>query len=299
MLFEDRTDGGYSFAKDPAVIRFGGKYYLYYSNHYAADDTYGIGVAESDDLTHFTIVNAMRSEQEAEGRGICAPAAIVLHGVVHLFYQSYGQFPRDFICHATSTDGVHFTRDPSNPVFCPQGAWNCGRAIDADVTVFGDKLLLYWASRDPEMKVQLLGVSAADMGSGFSRGAWTQLDMDESVLKPELPWEQICIEAPASLTRNGKVYLFYAGAYNCCPQQIGCAVSEDGVHFKRLFVEKPLLGPGPKGSWNECESGHPYIFEDEGRYHLFYQGSDDMGKTWRLSRCEIQFNENDIPYIVR
>ena len=33
MLFEDRTDGGYSFAKDPAVIRFGGKYYLYYSNH--------------------------------------------------------------------------------------------------------------------------------------------------------------------------------------------------------------------------------------------------------------------------
>ena len=298
MLFEDRTDSEYSFAKDPAVIRFGGKYYLYYSKYDAETTAYGVGVAESDDLTHYRIVNSLKSEQPEEGKGICAPAAIVLDGTVHLFYQSYGQFPRDFICHATSTDGVHFVRDPGNPVFCPQGNWNCGRAIDADVTVFDGKLLLYWATRDSEMKVQMVGVSAADLTSGFSRGAWTQLDPDAPVLKPELPWEQICIEAPAALTRNGKVYLFYAGAYNCCPQQIGCAVSDDGVHFTRLFTDKPLLGPGAKGSWNECESGHPYIFEDEGRYHLFYQGSDDMGKTWRLSRCEIAFDENGIPYIL-
>ena len=298
MLFEDRTDSEYSFAKDPAVIRFDGKYYLYYSKYDAETTAYGIGVAESDDLNHYRIVNSLKSEQTAEGKGICAPAAIVLNGVVHLFYQSYGQFPRDFICHATSADGVHFTRDPGNPVFCPTGKWNCGRAIDADVTILNDKLLMYWASRDPAMKVQLLGVCAADIHSDFSRGAWTQLDPDEPVLQPELDWEQICIEAPAALTRNGRVYLFYAGAYNCCPQQIGCAVSGDGVHFTRLFTEKPLLGPGVKGSWNECESGHPYIFEDEGRYHLFYQGSDDMGRTWRLSRCEIAFDENGIPYIL-
>lgn len=36
------------------------------------------------------------------------------------------------------------------------------------------------------------------------------------------------------MVRYGKVYMFYAGAYNNCPQQIGVAVSRDGIHFERL-----------------------------------------------------------------
>lgn len=298
MLFEDRTDTGTSFAKDPAVIRLGDEYYLYYSKYHADTGAYGVGVARSRDLTHFEPVASLKSEQPEEGKGICAPAAIVLNGTVHLFYQSYGQFPRDFICHATSADGVHFTRDPSNPVFRSVGNWNCGRAIDADVVLRGDKLYMYWATRDPEMKIQLLGVCSADVKSGFGRGAWTQLDPDEPVLAPELSWEKTCIEGPAAMELGGRIYLFYAGAYNCSPQVIGCAVSEDGVHFTRLFTKEPLLSNGPRGAWNECESGHPYVFRDGDKTHLFYQGSDDMGKTWRLSRCELGFDKNGIPYVI-
>lgn len=297
MLFEDFQGSPTSFAKDPCVVAYHGRYYLYYTKHDAATDLHGIGIAVSDDLTHFEILGMMCSESEKEGRGICAPAAIVLDDTIHLFYQSYGQFPKDYICHATSTDGIHFDRDPGNPVFQPQGDWNCGRAIDADVVVFQDKLLLYYASRDPSLEIQLLGVASASLDSSFTRGCWTQLDLDASILEPELDWEQSCIEAPAACVYKDKLYMFYAGAYNCCPQQIGCAVSEDGVHFTRLF-NKPLLPSGPAGSWNESESGHPYIFVDEGTYHLFYQGSDDIGKTWRLSRVEIQFNEHDMPYVV-
>ena len=298
MLFEDIRTSKTSFAKDPCVIRLGTRYYLYYTAHDGETDLYGIGIAASDDLTHYEILGTLKSELPGEGRGICAPAAIVLNGTVHLFYQSYGQFPKDYICHATSTDGVNFTRDPSNPVFKPTGAWNCGRAIDADVVAFGDKLLLYWATRDPEMERQMLGVAAAPLESDFSAGCWTQLNPDASILRPELPWEQLCIEAPATCVHDGKIYMFYGGAYNCCPQQIGCAVSEDGVRFTRLFDE-PMIRNGGPGSWNESESGHPYIFEDDGAYRLFYQGSDDHGKTWRLSRAEIAFDGNGLPYVVQ
>ena len=257
-----------------------------------------MGIAVTDDLTHYEILGVLRSELPGEGRGMCAPAAIVLDGVIHLFYQSYGQFPRDYICHATSRDGVHFDRDQSNPVFRPQGDWNCGRAIDADVVAFDGKLYLYFASRDPEMKLQLLGVATAPLDSDFSRDAWTQQNLDAPILFPQLPWEQQCIEAPAACVHDGRIYMFYAGAYNCCPQQIGCAVSTDGVHFTRLFQE-PLMANGPVGSWNESESGHPYVYEDEGVYHLFYQGSDDKGKTWRLSRVQVDFDAKGLPYIVK
>ena len=292
MLFEDIAANGCSFAKDPCVILVGDSYFMYYSKPIMEGDEMGslsIGIARSEDLENWHTAGTLYAEQEAEGKGIGAPGAIVRDGVVHLFYQSYGQFPRDFICHATSEDGIHFMRDETNPVVMPEGSWNNGRAIDADVVIFNGKLFLYWATRDPAGEVQMLGVSVADGESGFHREDFVQC-CDAPVLKPELPWEQMCIEAPAALARDGKVYLFYAGAYNCAPQQIGCAVSSDGVHFMRLF-DKPLLAPGPSGSWNACESGHPYVFEDrDGEIYLFYQGSDDMGRTWRLSRKHVRFS---------
>lgn len=292
MLFEDIGANGRSFAKDPCVVRLGNSYFMYYSKPVLLGgewDTLSIGIARSDDLEHWQAAGSLRAEQAAEGNGIGAPGAVVRDGIVHLFYQSYGQFPCDYICHATSEDGLHFTRDETNPIVMPQGDWNNGRAIDADVVLFDGKLFLYWATRDPAGEIQMLGVSCADADSGFHRADFRQC-CDASILKPELPWEQTCIEAPAALARSGKVYLFYAGAYNCKPQQIGCATSEDAIHFTRLFDE-PLLAPGPAGSWNASESGHPYVFEDEdGEVYLFYQGSGDMGQNWRISRKRVVFD---------
>ena len=92
--------------------------------------------------------------------------------------------------------------------------------------------------------------------------------------------------------------MFYGGSYNCTPQQIGCAVSDDGVFFRRIFTE-PFLANGRPGSWNSSESGHPYAFRDEdGKVYLFYQGSADMGKTWYLSKAEIGFDESNVPFII-
>ena len=71
---------------------------------------------------------------------------------------------------------------------------------------------------------------------------WTQA-VDSSILYPVYPWEGECIEA-ASIARRGNVlYIFYAGAYNNAPQQIGVACSRDGLTWKRLF-DTPFLPNG-------------------------------------------------------
>lgn len=282
------TVSGRPFTKDPAVVKFAGEYYMYYSlPGETAEGPWRIGIARSNDLENFAPVGHLMPEAECERNGLCAPGAIVLSGQVHMFYQTYGNGKRDAICHAWSDDGVNFTRDPSNPVFSPTGDWNCGRAIDADVIEFKGELIMYFATRDPDMRIQQLGVASAPIGSSYSRGTWVQ-SCSASILAPELPWEQECIEAPAACVYGGRVYMFYGGAYNNHPQQIGCAVSDDGFTFKRLFDE-PFLPCGAPGSWNQCESGHPFAFEDSGRYHLFYQGDDSMGKTWFISRREFEF----------
>ena len=148
------------------------------------------------------------------------------------------------------------------------------------------------------MKVQKVGGAWAELDSGFGKSAWTAL-ADQSLLPPELTWEGECIEAPATIVNEGRLYMFYGGSYNCTPQQIGCAVSEDGVFFQRISTE-PFLPCGAPDAWNSSESGHPYAFRDPttGKAHLFYQGSSDMGKTWYLSRAEIDF-QNGKPILLK
>jgi len=282
----------YNFAKDPAVVFFKGRYFLYYSAKIPEDKRLRIGIATSPDGENWTYETLLPLDHACEGEqnGHGAPAAIVKDGKVHLFYQTYGNWKNDAICHAVSPDGLYFEKDPTNPVFRPSSDWCSGRAIDADVCIFRDKLFLYFATRDSEMKIQKLGVACAPADSGWHREDFTQCVAD-TILEPTLDWEGECIEAPAAMVYDNKVYMFYAGAYNCWPQQIGIATSEDGVHFTRMF-EKPLLGPGSEKAWNACESGHPYIFDDPatGKVFLYYQGSPDKGKTWYLSRREVSFS---------
>ena len=298
MMYTDDSKG-MKIAKDPAVVRFREAYYMYYSVCERTDGgglKWGIGIAQSNDMERWEKIGEIGESGELESTGICAPGALVYDGRIHLFYQTYGRFEKDAICHAWSEDGIHFTRNKTNPIVRAKGDWNNGRAIDADVCVFGEEVFLYFATRDPEGRIQMQGVSKCPLDGRFERESWKQC-CDESILKPELPWEQECIEAAATIAKNGKLYLFYAGAYNNSPQQIGVAVSDDGIRFTRLWQE-PFIRNGEEGSWNSSESGHPYIFEDEdGRIYLFFQGNNDNGKSWYLSKLEIAF-QNGMPYVV-
>ncbi|WP_243767410.1 family 43 glycosylhydrolase [Paenibacillus agricola] len=228
MMHYADTSRGRHYSKDPAVVKYAGRYWMYYSIPSHLDgrepDGWAIGIAVSDDLTKWERVGEMAAEQPYEANGFCAPGAIVLDGAIHLYYQTYGNGPKDAICHAVSHDGIRFERNRTNPIFSPTGNWNNGRAIDADVIVHQGKLFLYFATRDPLGEIQMQGVATAPLDSGFGAGAWTQR-CEESILKPELPWEGQCIEAAAMCKREGKLLMFYAGAYNNCPQQIGCAIS--------------------------------------------------------------------------
>jgi hypothetical protein len=295
MYFAD-SDHGAPFAKDPSVVRFQGRYLLYYSLRMPG--RIGIGIAESADLTHWNKVGELEPAAEYERTGLAAPAARVHEGQVHLFYQTYGNGPRDALCHGVSEDGLHFARNPTNPIFAPTGAWNAGRAIDAEVFIDGETAFLYGATRDPAMKRQMLFVATAPVSGGFNRESWTQHG-DGPLLAPELPWETACIEAPSVLKRKDRYFMFYAGGYNNDPQQIGVAVSADGLAWERLS-DVPLLPHGAEGAWNRSESGHPGVFvDDDGETWLFFQGNDDKGKTWYLSKMRVAWDAEDLPYLVR
>lgn len=298
MHYADESSGR-PFSKDPSVIRFSGRYLMYFSlpGPLGTSNGWTVGIAESRDLVHWNKVGQVRPVDECEKRGLAAPAAWVHEGKVHLFYQTYGNGSNDAICHAWSTNGLDFVRNVENPIFAPKGDWTVGRAIDAEVTPIGDRLFLYFATRDPLMKTQMLGVASAPLNSNYGRKHWTQL-VNGPILRPELPWERDCIEAPSVISREGKLWMFYAGSYNNAPQQIGVAVSTNGIDWKRVS-DQPILPNGRPGSWNSSESGHPGIFEDaDDSVYLFFQGNNDMGKTWYLSKVAIVW-KNGQPFVAK
>ncbi len=291
MMYGDTTRVGAPFSKDPHVVKFNGRYLMYHSlppQNWSQNSGWIIGIAESTDLINWVKVGEITPDPNAEyeRKGLCAPGALVRDGQVHLFYQTYGNGKKDAICHAVSDDGIHFRRNPSNPIFSPVGDWTCGRAIDAEVYKFKDNYFLYFATRDPDYKIQMQGVAKALLTTDFSKEDWIQAT-DKSILYPELPWEGECVEGASIIEKNGKLFMFYAGSYNNKPQQVGVAVSSDGINWERLW-DQPFLANGKPGEWNSSESGHPHIFEDEdGRTYLFYQGNNDMGKTWFITNQEV------------
>lgn len=302
MMYGDTSRMGVPFAKDPFVIKFQGRYLMYYSIPAYRDQSnpikgWGVGIAESRDLYNWKKIGEVTPEGAYEKKGLAAPCAVIINNKVNLFYQTYGNGTRDAICHAVAIDGIHFERNPTNPIFHPTGTWNCGRAIDAEVFKFKDKYMLFFATRDPSNKIQIQGVASAPANTNFNRDQWTQLT-DYPILKPEYPWEGLCLEAAAIVQQGDLLYMFYGGAYNNDPQQIGVAKSSNGIKWERLS-NKPFLTNGDPGEWNYSESGHPHLFKDEdGRTYLFYQGNKDNGKTWFISNTEVKWNEKG-PYLIK
>ena len=127
MLYTDPTSR--PFAKDPAVVRFHDRYYLYYSQM-QEEGPLRIAIAVSDDMDTWEKVALLPLDQPCEANGVGAPGAIVLNGRVHLFYQTYGNWEKDALCHAVSEDGVFFRRLFHQPFLsCGKpGAWNASES---------------------------------------------------------------------------------------------------------------------------------------------------------------------------
>lgn len=298
MMYADSTRRGKPWSKNPHVIRFNERYLMYSSVlPIKGSKSREIEITESQDLIHWKNVGMISVEETYEKNGISAPGVLVIDGKVHVFYQTYGNGVNDAICHAVSNDGIsNFKRNPTNPIFRPDGDWNCGRAIDAEVFFFKNRYFLYYATRDPEMKIQMQGVVTAPATTNFNREDWVHISKDKPILKPELPWEGDCIEAASIIERNGKLYMFYGGGYNNWPQQVGVAESDDGINWQRIS-DKPFLPNGREGEWNSSESGHPHIFDNvDGKTYLFFQGNNDKGHTWWISKTEVNWN-NKGPYL--
>ncbi len=104
-----------------------------------------------------------------------------------------------------------------------------------------------------------------------SNGAdWTKRGR---VLSPDAAtWEAGYIAANGAALASGGEFLYWYQAGSKNTPAIGLARSRDGVQWHK--DAQPVLGPGPRGSWDERGVGDPYVVRIGEWIYMYHLGQD-------------------------
>lgn len=92
------------------------------------------------------------------------------------------------------------------------------------------------------------------------------------VLSPDAAtWEGSYIAANGTALLAGGEFLYWYQAGGRQPS-IGLATSIEGTRWTRQ--PRPVLEPGPRGSWDERGVADPCVIQQQGTYYMFYLGQD-------------------------
>jgi predicted GH43/DUF377 family glycosyl hydrolase len=105
---------------------------------------------------------------------------------------------------------------------------------------------------------------------------------DCPISKKSIQWEARNVLNPSAIVKDGKIYLIYRAQDSAGTSRIGVAISEDGLHFKKMPT--PVLYPDEdslkKYEWHGGIEDPRVVETEDGNYLLTYTSYD--GKTARL-----------------
>ena len=117
----------------------------------------------------------------------------------------------------------------------------------------------------------------ANIWYATSRDGFTWKEQGVAVRRPAKPamgFRSIC--TPDVLIWRGKYYLYFqayspmVGGQQFCPVMVAVADSPDGPW---TLVEKPVIKPGPPGSWDNIKINDPYLLVHQGKIWMYYKGA--------------------------
>ncbi len=219
--------------------------------------------------------------------GGCMVLAVIFDGsVYHLWYEglSTGGYWRD-IGHATSPDGVTWTKAVGNPVLTRGGApggWDdanvCGSAVIWDGALFH----MWYEGRATD------GVGRACYATSPDGDVWTKHACNLPGLEPGVPndWDIDAVRPKTVVVEGGTYRMWYTGM-KILPSPVGTtgvvgyAESFDGINWTKR--PDPVLEPAD-GTWEEEMTVAPHVIFDGTSYHMFYMGgAEDYPPTIRHS----------------
>jgi len=228
----------------PSCVRVGEIYYLYYSGFGGGGTKTCIGVARSNVVSSFTkepspVLTNGSNPFDWDHGGVSQPWVIRLGDTFHMWYTGWSSDNDVYIGHATSKDGLNWTKDPNNPVVGPgfyQGFFHT-IWIDSPVVIYEDGKFTMFISAGLFLNTHQRIVS-------FSSRDGTNWTLDEGM--PVLVqgesgrWDDTGIWAGSVFVDNGMRHMYYAGNTGTAKQTIGHAV----LGGTRGYYTSPVIDAG-------------------------------------------------------
>ena len=208
-----------------------------------------------------------------EDLGVGFPSVLQIGQVYHMWYAGLSETNGMDIGHATSDDGITWTKDPKNPVLVKgeENTWN-------EVRVYLPKVLLQdgvfhmWFVGAPAEGYENLGYATSTDGS-----TWIQYEGNPMGNIGEVSdWDTGRLFIGGNYHDGEKFHNWYSGSrapFGDNNSHVGYATSADGITWVRAS-DVPVMENGGSGAWDYPRAQPSTLVVDDGLKHIWYSGGD-------------------------
>ena len=239
-----------------------------------------------------------------EGNRVFADAVLLNGTTFHMWYSGNDTNGIERIGHATSSDGVNWTKDQLNPILDigSPGSWE-----DTDVFAMAGSAIfngtvyhMWYGGLAGSSETYSTGHATSPDGS-----VWTK-DTNNPVMLASPPgnfdWFGV---VPGTILFDGNKYQqWYSGSGPDNRYRIGYATSTDGVNWNKDSINNPVLDFGFPDSWDfiQAWSGSVLFDSIEQIYKMWYVGGPFYeGQIGYATSLPIGFDDNlltDLPGVI-
>lgn len=212
-----------------------------------------------------------------ESNFVGMPSVLILDNVYHMWY-SGGNDNSIQIGHATSPDGVTWTKDSQNPVLKlgATGSWDQGHVYFPEV-LYKDGVFHMWYTGGDTHNHEEIGYATSTDGT-----VWTKYEGNPVFLRGEADtWDNIYVGTCCIFFKDELFHMYY-GANGTIAQlyfKVGYATSPDGIIWTR-YEQNPVFENPPSGNWDYPRVQPSHVIQDAEGYKLWYSGGYAM--KWRI-----------------
>ena len=189
--------------------------------------------------------------------------------VYHMWYTGGDGIGNERIGHATSPDGINWTKDPNNPVLDlgPPGSWDDSWVVGVSFVSFESDTFHMWYDGWDGAYFRV-GYATATNPNGRN---WTKY-ANNPILDVGSPgsWDNPRAQCGSIVFFEDTFYMFYSGG-DYFTWQIGLATAPDRVNWTK-DPNNPDFTVGQSGSWDDLYVSHPYVLSTASELKMWYMG---------------------------
>jgi len=232
-----------------------------------------------------------------DDRNVGFPCVILVDETYHMWYDGNWDNQgntNNGIGHATSLDGIQWTKDILNPILTkgPE-VWESLCITQASVLfVDSDSLFHMWYAGWGDGPGHIGHATSAD-GTH-----WTK-DINNPVMSsgPSENWDDTDPLGPCVVLIDTTYHIWYNNWTPLGSFQIGHATSSDGIDWLK-DNHNPVLSPGTSSGWDYDEVRNPKILYDGLKFHMWFTGGDwfhyDVGYAQSKDGSNwVKYNDNN------